>query len=125
MKAKEYICVLCPNSCTVTVVFSKEKIKEIRGYRCERGREWAENEVVRPRRYFVGSVTVRDGDFETVSVKTSDFIPLEKAKAIGLHTHSLCVEAPIKMYQVIERDILGLKGVDLIATREVRRKNGA
>ncbi|MGC9311390.1 MAG: DUF1667 domain-containing protein, partial [Sediminispirochaetaceae bacterium] len=125
MKTKEYICVLCPNSCTVTVVFGSEGIEEISGHGCERGREWAENEVVRPRRYFVGSVTVRNGDYETVSVKTSDFIPLEKAKAIGLHTHTLCVEAPVKMYQVIERDLLGLKGVDLIATREVHRKNGA
>lgn len=102
---------------------SGKKIEKITGYGCERGREWAENEVIRPMRYFVGSVTVRNGNFETVSVKTDGFIPLEKARELGLHTHTLCIEAPVRMYQVIESDILGLEGVNLIATREVQRRN--
>jgi len=125
MKEKEYICVLCPNSCTVTVLYDEGQVEGISGHGCERGREWAENEVIRPMRYFVGSVTVRNGDYETVSVKTSDFIPLEKAREIGLHTHSLCIEAPVRMYQVVESDILGMEGINLIATREVHLKNGA
>ena len=121
MKSKEYICVLCPNSCSIQVSAEGNRVLEVRGCQCKRGKEWAVNETIEPRRYFVGSVTVEDGEFGTVSVKSSTFIPLEKAKEIGLYTHRLRAKAPIRMHQVVDSDILGLKGVNLIATREVRK----
>ena len=123
MKQKEYICVLCPKSCSITVSARGEEIIEIDGYQCDRGKEWAIHETIRPRRYFVGSVSVKNGDFETVSVKSSDFVPLELITRLGLHTHSLTLEAPIKMHEVLERNVLDLEGVDLIATREVHRRD--
>ncbi len=121
MKTKSYICILCPNSCTVTIGLDGGRIVNINGYQCERGREWAIQEISDPRRCFVGSVTVRCGDFETVSVKSSGFVPLEEMKKVGILTHHLEIEAPVRMHQVVASDILGLEGVDLIATREVRR----
>lgn len=133
MKQKEYICVLCPKSCSVTVAVSdsssaavsseKPEVLDVRGFQCDRGREWAVQETIRPERYFVGSVSVKNGDFETVSVKSSGFVPLDMIGRLGLHTHRLVVEAPVGMHEVVERDVLGLEGIDLIATREVQRRS--
>lgn len=132
MKQKEYICVLCPKSCPITVSVSdsisvpdsavRPEVLDVRGFQCARGREWAVQESIRPERYFVGSVSVRNGDFETVSVKSSGFVPLDMITRLGLHTHRLVVEAPVGMHEVVEQDVLGLEGVDLIATREVQRR---
>ena len=124
MREKQYICVLCPNSCEVTVKIDPpetfavdNKIISVEGYECEKGKNWVINEITEPKRVFLGSVTVLEGTFETVSVKTSAPVPLGQLGALGLYTHTLAVKAPVCLHQRIAADVLNL-GVDFIATRE-------
>ena len=133
MEAKEYICVLCPNSCQVSVTLRHNDaasspgtpplvdngtIHSVTGHRCDKGKEWVIGEIVEPKRVFLGSVTVSNGVFETVSVKTSGPVPLKYLEILGAYTHSLVVEAPVALYRKVSANVLNL-GVDLIATREV------
>ena len=118
---KEFICIICPNSCQVTVEFEKKKVLNVYGALCPKGKDFVINEIYNPLRLFTGSVTVRGGDFTSVSVKSTLPIPRKYLKKIGRITHLLKIKAPIRIGQVIANDLLD-KEIKLIATRNVKKK---
>jgi CxxC motif-containing protein len=119
---KEFTCIVCPNSCRITVEFEGSKIKSIEGAGCPKGKEYVKNEITNPVRVFTGSVLVEKGNFSLVSVKTPSPIPKKYLKNIGEITHQIKVEAPIEIGQVVAKDLLD-EDIDLVATRKVNRKN--
>jgi len=80
------------------------------------------NEITNPVRVFIGSVLVEKGDFSLVSVKTPVPIPKKYLKKMGEITHQIKVEAPIKIGQVVAKNLFGKK-IDLVATRKIDIKN--
>ena len=117
---KEFICIVCPNSCHISVEYDEQNIKHIEGDQCTKGNEFVKNEIKNPLRIFTGSVQCKSGDYQLVSVKTNKPIPKKYMKKIGQKTHQLVVEAPVKIGQVIISDILG-QHADLVATRKVKK----
>ena len=61
-------------------------------------------------------------NFSLVSVETTSSIPKKYLKKMGKITHQIKVEAPIKIGQVIAKNLFGKK-IDLVATRKVDIKN--
>ncbi|MFO8165674.1 MAG: DUF1667 domain-containing protein [Desulfatiglandales bacterium] len=118
---KEFICIVCPNSCRITAEYNEQEIKHIEGAQCKKGEEFIKNEIQNPLRIFAGSVKCKNGDYQLVSVKTNKPIPKKYMKKVAQKTHELVVEAPVEIGQVIFSDILG-KDADLVATRKVRKK---
>jgi len=118
---KEFICIVCPNSCRITAEYNEQVIKHIEGAQCKKGEEFIKNEIQNPLRTFVGSVKCSNGDYRLVSVKTNKPIPKKYMKQIAQKTHKLVVEAPVEIGQVIFSDVLG-QHADLVATRKVREK---
>jgi len=118
---KEFICIVCPNSCRITAEYNEQEIKHIEGAQCKKGEEFIKNEIQNPLRTFVGSVKCRNGDYQLVSVKTNKPIPKKYMKQIAQKTHKLVVEAPVEIGQVIFSDVLG-QHANLVATRKVREK---
>lgn len=119
---REFTCIICPNGCRISVEYEGTNIKNIKGDKCPKGKDYVKNEITNPLRVFTGSVLVENGDFSLVSVKTSFPIPKKYLKKIGEITHQFKVEAPIAIGQVVARDLLNKK-IDLIATRKVNRKD--
>ncbi len=109
-------CVRCPLGCILKVKVTKSGI-EVEGNRCPRGEEFALQEIENPMRILTTSVKVLGGALPLVSVKTSGAVPKEKIKELMEYIKSLEVKAPVKIGDVIEKNILGL-GVDLVATRD-------
>ncbi len=118
---REFICIVCPNGCRISVEYEGTNIKNITGDKCPKGKDYVKNEITNPLRVFTGSVLVENGDFSLVSVKTPVPIPKKYLKKVGEITHRIKVEAPIAIGQVVASNLLG-EDIDLIATRKIKNK---
>lgn len=119
---REFICIICPNSCHIEVEYHEQEITYIRGSQCQKGKDFLENEIKNPLRIFTGSVQCEEGNFLLASVKTSKPIPKKYLKQIAQKTHQIKVKAPVEIGQVILPNIMELDA-DLVVTRRVVRKN--
>jgi len=115
---REFVCILCPNSCRISVEYEGTNIKNIKGNECPKGKDYVKNEITDSLRVFTGSVLVESGDFSLVSVKTHVPIPKRYLKKVGEITRRIKVEAPVEIGQVVAFNLLD-KNIDLVATRKV------
>lgn len=98
MTGKELICIVCPNGCQLEVEITEGdtiEVGEVTGNLCEKGPEWALQEILNPMRSIASSVRVRGGAFPLVSVKTDSPIPLEKIFDVMKAIKCLVVDAPV------------------------------
>lgn len=119
MMEREFVCIVCPNSCRIMVKHEDQKIRKIEGAQCAKGKEFVENEIQNPLRTFTGSIQCNRGDYHLVSVKSSQLVPKQDMKRIAEQICQKTVNAPVEIGQVIIINILDLN-VDLIATRRVK-----
>ena len=118
-KKKEYVCIVCPNSCRLTV---EEKGGEIivEGAGCKRGIEHGKNEYTAPKRMLTTTVAVKGGIHPRLSVVSDGEISREKMKDCLHLLYGLELTAPVAYREVIVDNIEGT-GVNIIASREMRQ----
>lgn len=118
----EFICVVCPNGCTIDAEFSAKppSLISAEGYACDRGLSWIRQEIENPMRTIASSVLVRNGNFLAASVRTRTPIPLEKVRDVMEEIRGHRIDAPVRIGEVLIPDVAGT-GVDIIATRDVER----
>ena len=122
MKRKELICIVCPNGCQIQAEIEegeKIKVNEIAGHLCEKGTEWAEQELINPMRTIASSIMVKGGDFPLVSVRTDTPIPLKSIPEIMKAIKSARATAPVQIGDVMVKNPAGTS-CNIIATRTVR-----
>ena len=119
---REFICIICPSGCQISVEYEGINIKNIKGDECPKGKDYVKNEITNPLRVFTGSVLVENGDFSLVGVKTPVPIPKKYLKKIGEITRRIKVEAPIEIGQVVAKNLLS-EDIDLVAPRKIEKKN--
>ena len=112
MIKKTITCIECPKGCRITVCVDGSKISETSGYGCPRGRTYAENEIVCPRR--VLTTTVRKSDGSVVPVKTDK--PVKKSEIFDLMAkiNKIIVDGKVSINDIIYRNIT--ENINLIAT---------
>ena len=116
----ELTCIVCPMGCRITV----EKVDgrlHVSGNTCKRGEKYALQESVCPMRTLTTLVRVRGGEGTLCTVKTREAIPkamLEEALGV---VKGVCVDAPVKIGDVVVKNIAGT-GVDLVATANRERR---
>ena len=120
MTTKELICVNCPMGCRVKVEMEGQTILSVSGYTCPRGKEYAEQECVRPMRILTSTVRILNGEHRVLPVITSADIPLDLMTDAMDVIRSITVEAPVEADQVLVQDLLHT-GADVIASRSMRR----
>ena len=108
-----FTCVVCPLGCSIEVEVEDGKIKDVRGCRCPRGREWAIQEITSPKRVVMSVVPVEGGALPTVSVKTAEPVPKEKIPELMKFLAGLRLKAPVKIGDVVAE----WNGVKIVATR--------
>jgi CxxC motif-containing protein len=113
-------CILCPAGCELEVGEADGRL-EIRGHECEKGIEFAENEIRNPRRNLATSVPLKGSATRMVSVRLSGPVPRDRIFPILEAISGLRPEAPVRRGQVLIADVLGT-GVDVIATRTVPKE---
>lgn len=111
---KEYICIVCPKGCHIVVDGDN-----ISGYTCLRGLNYVKQESIDPRRSLTTTVKVNDKNIRVCPVKSSDTLPKDKLFASMEEINKISVNLPIKLHQVVIKNILNT-GVDIITTKEIK-----
>lgn len=113
-------CIICPLGCEIEVKMEGNKIVEITGFGCPRGKDYAIQEVTAPKRVVMSVIKVKKGDFPTVSVKTDKPVPKELIPVIMKELAKIEVEAPVEIGQVIIENVANSEA-NIIATRPSRK----
>ena len=120
----QFNCTTCPSECLLTVKVVRDangavvEVRSVTGNSCPRGDKFARQELTCPMRVLATTVAVSGGDEALLPVRTAEAIPL------ALHTQTmdlirgLVVEAPIRMGDVVQEDLLNT-GIDLIASMDI------
>ena len=80
MEKRELTCIGCPLGCSITVTLENGEIRDVTGYTCKRGHDYARKEVTNPTRIVTSTVRLtgsRTGAC-VVSCKTAQDIPKGK-----------------------------------------------
>lgn len=105
-------CVECPMGCSIEVEVENGRAVSVVGNGCPRGKMYAENEVVCPRRVLTSSVRMTDGNM--ISVKTSAPVKKTEMFAIMKAINAVHPVPPVRIGDVLVKEIA--EGVDLLAT---------
>ena len=105
-------CVECPMGCDIEVEVENGKVVKVLGNTCPRGKLYAENEVVCPKR--VLTTTVKSTDGRLIPVKTD--MPVKKADTFKLmqKINELTVQTPVKIGDILVENFAD--GANLVAT---------
>lgn len=116
----ELTCIVCPMGCRLTVEKAGDEIR-VSGHTCKRGEKYAIQETTCPMRTLTSLVKVVDGEGPLCPVKTANVIPKALIDEALNAVKAACVEAPVKIGDVIVANIAGT-GVDLIAAANRGRR---
>ena len=115
---REIICVVCPNSCRLTVWKDSEENVHILGNQCVRGITYGESEYLNPVRMVITTMRIEGAPYPVIPVRSEEPIPKPLIfQAIKLINKQVC-HAPIKMGDILIEDILGTK-ISIIASRSM------
>ena len=116
---REMICICCPMGCRMTVEKTADGYS-VTGNTCPRGKAYAIDEMTAPKRMVTSSVPVENGNYKTVSVKTSVSIPKELIFDSLAALSGVKLTAPVKIGDAVVKNVLGT-GADFVATRNVEK----
>lgn len=121
MEKRELTCIGCPLGCAITVTLDGGEVKDIVGFTCKRGKEYARKEVTNPTRIVTSTVRLVDSKTGAcvVSCKTAQDIPKGKIFAVTAALKDVIAAAPVNIGDVLLKDVAGT-GVDIVATKAVR-----
>ncbi len=122
MEIRYITCICCPFGCQIEVTVGSGGIQSISGYTCNRGLNFAANEVNHPERMVTTTVRVIGGMQPQVSVKTRKGIPKSEVFRCMEELKSVEVHAPVRIGDLIRENICGT-GIDVIATKDVLQIN--
>ncbi len=119
---KEYVCIVCPNSCRLRVEEKDGKLV-VTGNECKRGAAHGIHEYTNPERMLTTTVAVRGGILPRLPVISSGGIPEAKLRQCLDLLYKVRLDAPVACGDVVAANICGT-GVDIVASRTMKRKEG-
>ncbi len=114
---KELVCIGCPMGCRLQVDTDGQTVASVSGNECQRGDQFARDEVLAPKRMVTSLIPVA-GSRVPLSVRTRTAIPKALIQDCLRQIRQIKITPPVHIGDVIQADILGT-GVDLIATRDI------
>ena len=125
-------CIGCPVGCLLTVdVDGDPEIKKykqnpslkpdsihVSGNRCDKGREYAESELLHPTRFLTSTVVITGGEVDRLPVRTETAVSKTDIPKVMTAIHTLKVKAPVATGTVLLEDCAGT-GVRLIAAKTI------
>ena len=113
---KELICIVCPRGCHLSV----DDELNVTGNFCPRGAIYAKNELTHPTRTLTTTVRIISKEEVALPVKSDNPLPKEKIFDAMELINKTCVKAPIKIGDIIIKNIFGLD-VNIVATKDILR----
>ena len=118
---REFTCIICPNSCDITVELEGRDICSVAGAGCERGIGYVERELTAPMRTISTSVAVKNGTMPLTSVRLDRAVPREHIFSVMNEIKKMELEAPVNIGDCVIKDVLGL-GSNVLVTKNVDRR---
>ena len=119
---KNIICVACPMGCGVTVdIADNGEIISVMGNTCKRGDTYARTECTNPVRSLATTVKVNGGIYNVVPCKSAGALPKDKIMECMKVINEASADAPVKLGDIIVKDILGT-GIDIVSTNHCPAK---
>ena len=100
---KTLTCIECPIGCTIEVELQDGNVISVQGNGCPRGRLYAENEVVCPKRVVTSTVRAKSG--EMIPVKTDAPVKKSEIFAVMEKINATVCELPVKIGDVLVENI--------------------
>jgi CxxC motif-containing protein len=101
MKAT-YLCIGCPLGCRLEVEEDEDgDIVEVRGFDCKRGKDYAHQEHMAPKRSVSTTVWVSGTPHKRLPVRTLNPVPKESVMQLCEELRQVVVPAPVQMGAVI------------------------
>lgn len=118
MNQKEFVCIVCPNSCRLRV---EEKNGEIRvsGNECKRGVAHGISEYTNPMRMLTSTVAIEGGPLPRLAVIGTGEVPKARLMECLAAVYAARAKAPVRCGDVILKDVCGT-GVDVVASRSMK-----
>lgn len=111
---KEFTCIICPRGCQLVV----DDAGNVSGNFCNRGKEYAINELTDPRRTITTTIRVNNRKDTLVSVKTNAPVTKDKIFDVMNEINKISVAAPTKVGQIVAKNVLNL-AIDVIITKNI------
>lgn len=120
MKKISKVCIVCPIGCSLIIEkdSSQPEGYKITGNQCNRGVNYALNEMINPTRVLTSTVKIKGLANIMLPVKTDIAVPKDKMFEIMERLKSIEVEIPIKKEDIVLKNVCNTK-VNLIATKSV------
>lgn len=120
MVKKEYICIVCPNSCRLEVTDDNGRLS-VEGAGCKLGIAHGEKEYTNPERMLTTTVSITGGTHRRLPVISAAELPKDKMEDCLNVLYSRTLKAPVARGQIIEQNICGT-GVNIIASRSMKER---
>lgn len=114
--AKKKVCIVCPKGCEIEIL-GNEDHPVFKGYGCQRGLEFAKNDLINPKRILCTTVLTSNG--KLVPVKTDRPIRLQDFEKVMQFVKRTVVGKPIEKGDLVVEDVAGT-GANLVATGTLR-----
>lgn len=111
---EKLICILCPRGCHLSL----DENGKVTGNFCIRGVKYYTQEIEDPQRTLTSTVFIANRDHLVVPVKSDKPLPKKDILKAMEVINSIVVNAPIKVGDVVYKNILGLD-IDIIATKNI------
>ena len=117
---KSLVCIVCPKGCEIELYGSASN-PTFEGYSCERGLEFAKQDIVNPKRVLCTTVLTKDS--RLLPVRTDREIPLESFEKVMNRVKNIVVKKPVRRGEVIVENIENTNA-NLIATATLYNLSG-
>lgn len=109
-------CIECPRGCEMSVTVEEGKVTDVQNNFCIKGKRYAENECVCPRRTLTTTVRLSSG--EMLPVKTDREVRKDKILGLMPIVREVRANKPVTIGQTVFSDIDG-EGTNLIACKTI------
>lgn len=116
------ICTVCPTACKISITEGKEGDFQVTGNRCEKGKNYAIQEIENPVRIFTTTINIKGGNIKRLPVRSKEPVSKSIVTELVKPVKEVKINAPVKKGDIIIENILGL-GIDIIASRSVKDKS--
>ncbi|MBI5544826.1 MAG: DUF1667 domain-containing protein [Deltaproteobacteria bacterium] len=120
-ETRSFICIGCPVGCPLVLTHEGRDIVEIEGAACNRGAKYATQEFTDPRRGMSTTIAIEGARWKRLPVKVTCPIPKDRVLEAARASHRLRARAPIRRGDVLLDNLLGEKGIQVVATRSRAR----
>lgn len=120
MMKKEFVCIVCPSSCRLTVEEVEGKIT-VTGNVCKRGYDHGVKEFTEPVRMLTTTVAIKNAHISRLPVISNGEIPKAKINECLETLYQIVVDVPIQCGETILANICDT-GIDICASRSISKK---